>query len=122
MLKVAPLHAEQTLAEAADYDAFGGGNTGARRLSSCLLDGDWDLILQLDAVAQPVVDIEVRYLVCARSRVAVADEAKVDLPVMVARSVGVVGAKGRSTLGMGSKRSQEAEEENCRLREPEPSQ
>jgi len=57
-----------------------------------------DLVFQLNPVAQTVVDVEVRHLIRASLGISVADPTKVDLPMPIARSFGVVGAKWRSTL------------------------
>jgi len=65
------------------------------------LDGDGDLVLELDTVAQPIIDIEVRHLIGTSGRIAISDEAEVDLPMAVTGSLGIVSAERRTALGMG---------------------
>ncbi len=69
-----------------------------RRQRADLFDHDGEFVLQLDAVAQAVVDVEVGDLVGAGAGVAVADPAEVNLPVLVAGGFRVVGAERRSAL------------------------
>ena len=94
VLVKAPLDAEQALAEAAQDRAGDGGLGGGGGLGARLLDGDGDLVLELDAVAEAVVVVEVGDLVGTGGGIAVADPAEVDLPMLIAGGLGVVGAEG----------------------------
>lgn len=49
------------------------------------------LVFQLNPVAQTVVDVEVRHLIRASLEISLADPAKLDLPMPIARRFGVVG-------------------------------
>jgi len=107
MLVEAPLDAEEAFAESADDLAWfgwlrwGSGFRWGCRLRAGFFDGDGDFVFELDAVAEAVVDVEVGDLVGAGGGVAVADEAEVDLPVLIAGGFGVVGAEGWAALGVG---------------------
>jgi hypothetical protein len=99
MLVEAPLDAEQALAQAGDHVAGLRGRAGSRGRAD-LFDGDGEFVLELDAVAQAVVDVEIGHLVGAGGGVAIADPAEVDLPMLVAGGFGIVGAKRRPALRM----------------------
>ena len=101
MFVEAPLDAEQALAQAGDHVAGLSGRAGSCRQRADLFDRDRQLVLELDAVAKAVVDVEIRHLIGALGRVAVADPAEVDLPMLVAGGLGIVGAKRRATLRIG---------------------
>ncbi len=94
----APLDAGLTLAEAADDLSGYCGPGGSGGLWAGLFNGDGDLVLELDPVAEAVVDVKVGHLIGTRGGVTRAYPAEVDLPLLVARCLGVVGAKGRATL------------------------
>jgi len=76
-------------------------------LGDCFLKGYWDLEFELDAVAEAVVEVEVGDLVGAGGWIAFADEAEVDLKVLIAGGFRVVGAERRAALGMGQKGREE---------------
>lgn len=106
-----PLNPQQTFAQAADHMSrkrrFGGrGGLGAR-----LFDGNRDFIFQLNAVAQTIVDIEIRYLVFAGRGISFANPTKVNLPVPVARGLGIVRSKWRSALRSSRGKQQEGHDE-----------
>jgi hypothetical protein len=107
VLVKAPLDAEQALAEAAQDRAGDGGLGGGGGLGARLLDGDGDLVLELDAVAEAVVVVEVGDLVGTGGGIAVADPAEVDLPMLIAGGLGVVGAEGGGLPARGPRRRRE---------------
>jgi hypothetical protein len=66
------------------------------RLRTGLGDSQGTFIFQLDTIAKTIVGIEVRRLIGSRLRVAVANEAFVDLPIAIAWSFRVIRDEGRS--------------------------
>ena len=90
------------------------GWTGVAGWRACFFDGDGKLVLELDAVAQTVVEVEVGHLIGAGGGIAIADPAEVNLPMLVAGSFGIVGAKGRAALRMrdGRERGEHREKQN----------
>ena len=64
-------------------------------------DGDGNLVPQLDAIAEAVVEVEVGDPIGTGGGVAFADPAEVDLPMLIAGSFRVVGAEWRTALGVG---------------------
>ena len=85
------------------------GGLGAR-----LFDSDGDLVLELDAVAEPVIEVEVGHLVGASLGIAITDPAEVNLPMLVAGGLRIVRAKGRAALRMrdGRERGEHREKQN----------
>jgi len=100
VLVEAPLDAEQTIADASD------GSTTLSRLArrdwlgTSLFNGDGDLVLKLDAVTESIIEVEVGNLIGTGRGIAITDPAEVDLPMFIAWSFGVVGAKWRTALGV----------------------
>ena len=84
-------------------EAFSNATNDLAGLRDCFFDGYWDLVFELDSVAQAVVDVEIRDLVGASGGIVVAYEAEIDLPVLVSWGFGVVCAKGWASLGVGQK-------------------
>ena len=76
-------------------------------LGDCLFEGYWELVFELNAVAEAVVDVEVGDLVGAGGWIAFAYEAEVDLKVFISWGFRVVSAEGRATLGVGHEGCQE---------------
>jgi hypothetical protein len=115
VLVESPFDSRLALAEPSDdlarrCETVGAGFCGQRpRLGQ----RNWDLEFELDTVAQPVVHVEVGYLIDPAPWVAVSYEANVYLPVMVTGSIRVVGAERRSALSVGgaSERRQNGERE-----------
>jgi hypothetical protein len=115
VLVESPFDSRLALAEPSDdlarrCETVGAGFCGQRpRLGQ----RNWDLEFELDTVAQPVVHVEVGYLIDPAPWVAVSYEANVYLPVMVSGSIRVVGAERRSALSAGgaSERRQNGERE-----------
>lgn len=97
-----PFDAHETVAEADEDRARLGWRFGGCRERADLFDGDGELVFELDAVAEAIVDVEVGHLVFTGSGIAVADPAEVNLPMFVTGGFGVVGSKGRSALGVGT--------------------
>src|ERR1017187_4507486 len=64
-------------------------------------DGDGNLVPQLDAIAEAVVEVEVGDPIGTGGGIAFADPAEVDLPMLIAGSFRVVGAEWRTALGVG---------------------
>ena len=109
MLVESPLNSHQAFAQADDHTSWNRGFRRRRGLRARLLDGDWDFILELNAVPQTVVDIEIGHLVSAGRRVSVANPAKVNLPVPVAGSFGIVGSKWGASLSVSRGNEQEGQ-------------
>src|SRR5271156_4507763 len=99
MLIEAPFYPQKARAQTAKHAARHDRLSGAHwRKHTVFLDGDRELIFQLNAITQPVVDIEVRHLVRAGCGVPIADPAKIDLPMLVPRSFRIIGPEGRPSL------------------------
>src|SRR5271170_2338181 len=102
VLVEAYFHTQQTLAKAS-HDTSGHRRRGrCRWLRTGLFNRDGELIFELNAVAEAVIEIEVRHLVSACHRIPVANPAEIDLPVLVAGCLGIVGAKGWAALSVGA--------------------
>ena len=109
VLVKAPLNAEQAFSEAAEKVTGLGRSTVAGSLRTSFLDSNGNFIFELDAVTESVVDVEVGDLVGAGGRIAVADPPEVDLPMLIAGRLRVVGAEGWTSLrarGDGKKNEQ----------------
>jgi hypothetical protein len=89
MLVESPLHSQQRLPQTSTGNVVFVG-----------VAGNGQLIFQLDAIPQAVVEVEVGRLIVGISWIVVGDEADVDLPMAIARRVGIVGEKWRSSLRM----------------------
>ena len=63
-----------------------------------LMNHNWQFILQLNAIAETVVQINIRHGVRAFPRTTLAQPPKVDLPMLVARRLRVIGPEGWPTL------------------------
>ena len=80
MLVEAPLDARKRLAQVHARGVIGIGGCRQRQL-----------VLELNAIAPTVVQVDVGNLVVGLARIVVGDPAKVDFPVMVAGRTGIVG-------------------------------
>jgi len=63
--------------------------------------GDGQFIFQLDPVSQTVVEVEIGRLVVGIRRIVIGDKSGINLPMAIARSLGVVGEKRRPALRLG---------------------
>jgi hypothetical protein len=100
MLIEAPLDAEQALSESSQNLARHSSVDAVRRLRPGLFNRDGNFIFKLNAIAEPIVNVEVGYLVCSGGKVTIANPTEVDLPMFVPRGLWIVGAERRPTLGV----------------------
>src|SRR6266478_8297640 len=68
------------------------------------VNAERDLVLELDPVAQVVIDVNERRFIRAFRRIAAADEERVYLPKLVSWSVRIIRSKWRSALCQGQRR------------------
>jgi hypothetical protein len=72
--------------------------TGVINTASQFMNGNRQLVFQLDTAAQSIVDVKVRNGIEPLIRIAIADPSKIDLPMFIAGCFRIVRPKGRPSL------------------------
>ena len=69
-----------------------------------LVNAERHLVLELNPVAQAVINVNVGRFIKALRGIAIAHEDRIDLPIPVFWRVRIIRSKGRPALGQGQKR------------------